>query len=59
MAGITQNRQKCIIFIVFPQLRNADESGLVEKKKKNKDINNNNVIEALNSPSDNSICSLV
>ena len=32
MAGITHNGQKCLIFIVVPQLRIADETGFVEKR---------------------------
>ena len=31
MAGITQNGQKRLIFIVIPQLRIADDTGLVKK----------------------------
>ena len=31
MGGITQNGQKCLIFIVFPQLRIADDTGFVKK----------------------------
>ena len=32
MAGITQNEQKRLIFIVVPQLRIADETGFVKKR---------------------------
>ena len=31
MAGITQNVQKHLIFIVLPQLRIADYTGIVKK----------------------------
>ena len=31
MAGITQNEQKRLIFIVIPQLRIADRSGFLKK----------------------------
>ena len=32
IAGITQNGQKRLIFIVVPQLRIADDTGFVKKK---------------------------
>ena len=31
MAGITQNGQKRLIFIVVPQLKIADDTGLLKK----------------------------
>ena len=34
MTDIAQNRQKRLVFIVIPQLRNADESGFTKNKKK-------------------------
>ena len=36
MTDIAQNRQKRLVFIVIPQLRNADESGFTKNKKKSK-----------------------
>ena len=63
MARIKQNGQKCLTFIVVPQLRIVDGSGFVEKGQENniEDSNNNdnNITEALNNQSDNSICLLV
>ena len=59
MAGITQNGQKSLIFIVFPELWNTYGSGFVKKEKNKESNNNNNVTEALNNPSDNSNCLLV
>ena len=32
MAGITQNRQKRLIFVEVPQLRIADYTGFVKKR---------------------------
>ena len=32
MAGITQNGQKRLIFIVVPQLRIADDTGIAKKE---------------------------
>ena len=53
MAQITQNGQKCLVFIVLPQLRITGRSGFVKKEIvmiNNKDSNNNddNVTEVLN-----------
>ena len=36
MAGITQSGQKCLIFIVVPQIRNANGSGFVKNDKHKK-----------------------
>ena len=64
MAGITQNGQKRLIFIMVPQLRIADYTGFVKKKGLLNNIedssnNNDNMTEALNNHCDNSICLLV
>ena len=32
MAAITQNWEKCLVFIVIPQLRIADDTGFVKKR---------------------------
>ena len=47
IAAITQNRQKCLIFIMVPQLRTGDGSRFFK---------NDVVTEVLNNHNDNSIC---